>query len=502
MHKMVEQKWTSAWRLKLTRRMNSRAFIELSETAKLALPMALTQIGQIVMTTTDLVFIGHIGAEAIAAAALAGRIYILAFTFGSGLLVPIASLAAQAFGANNLAVVRCALRMGLWAAMILAFPIMAVALCGEQILLAFGQAPDTAQLAQAYLYGLAWGAMPALGFMALRGFMGAVNRPEPILWITLAAIPVNALLDYLLIYGKLGVPRLDLFGAGLATTLVNCAAFLACLWFAAMRHPFRDYNVLARFFRFDWPLMRQLIVIGSPISIASLMVSGMFSTAALLAGLISTSALAAHQIALQVTMILSMIPVGISLAAAVRVGHAVGCNDHAGIKRAGLVAILLGVMIAAMLTLAVIATRFEIAELFLDKSARDADETIRLATELLLGGASFFIADAIQFIAAGNLRGLKDTRMPLLFAGIAYWLIGFSLSYLIGLKMGLGIVGIWSGLFIGTNVYAALLFLRFQLLTNRLALQNHDVASANHRHCTAGSAKDSFEMRQRKKGRA
>ncbi|MGY4473671.1 putative MATE family efflux protein [Bradyrhizobium sp. USDA 3364] len=241
-----------------------------------------------------------------------------------------------------------------------------------------GQAPDTARLAQIYLFGLAWGAPSVLGFLAIRSFMGAVNRPEPILWITLAAIPINALLAYLLIYGRLGLPRLELFGAGLATTLVNCATFLAGLWFVTMRRPFRDYHVLAHFSYFDWPLMRQFIVIGTRISVTSLTSFGVFPAAALLAGLISTSALAAHQIAFQVAMIMSMIPFGISMAAAVRVGHAVGRNDRPGIKRAGLAAILLGIIIAAILTLVVIAMRFEIAELFLDESVGDAGATIEL----------------------------------------------------------------------------------------------------------------------------
>src|SRR6185312_2113038 len=167
---------------------------ELGQTAKLALPMALTQLGQIAMMTTDLAFIGHLSADALAAAALAGTVYFVSFTFGMGLMSAVAPLAAQAFGADNPAVVRRSLRVGLWAALVLSLPIMAAPLRGEQILLALGQASATARLAQAYLFGLAWGVAPALGFLAIRSFMGALNRPEPALWITLAAIPVNALL--------------------------------------------------------------------------------------------------------------------------------------------------------------------------------------------------------------------------------------------------------------------------------------------------------------------
>lgn len=443
---------------------------ELAETLTLAAPMAATQLGQIAMMTTDLAFIGRLGGEAVAAAALAGTVYFVSFTFGMGLTSAVAPLAAQAFGADDPGMVRRSLRTGLWASLLLSLPIMVFPLRGEQILLLLGQAPQTARLAQHYLFGLAWGVAPALWFLALRSFMGAVNRPQPVLWITLAAIPVNALLVYLLMYGKLGLPRLELFGAGLATTLVNCATFGAALWFAMRRKPFSDYHVLARLWRIDWSLMRQLFVIGLPISLAFLLEYGMFSAAALLMGLIGTRALAAHQIALQVTAILFMIPFGISMAATVRVGQAVGRGDAAGVRRAGLVAMLLGIAIATVLTLAVVVTRFDIAEFFLGTAADDAAATIALAATLLLVGASFFVTDAIQSIAVGSLRGLKDTHIPLLFAGVGYWLIGFPLSWLLGFHSGLGAVGVWVGLSIGTAVYATLLVLRFRRLTRTGAL--------------------------------
>ncbi|OSJ36850.1 MATE family efflux transporter [Bradyrhizobium japonicum] len=472
MDEIVETKPARPSRYGLTRWVVGRELaVELSETTKLALPMVLTQVGQIAMITTDLAFIGRIGTEALAAAALAGRVYLVCVTFGFGVLAAIAPVAAQAFAADNLAVLRRSLRMGLCAALLLSLPMMAFAFHGEHILLALGQGPDVSRLAQQYLRGLAWGVAPALCFQAIRNFMAAVNRPEPVFWIMLTATPMNGLLVYVLIYGKLGLPRLDLFGAALATTLVNCGTFSAGLWVATMRRPFRDYHVLVDLWRFDWPLMRQLIVIGAPISVASLIGYGFFTAAALLAGLISPSALAAHQIAFQVAAILFMLSFGISMAAAVRVGHAVGRNDGPGVKRAGLAASLLGIVITAILTLTVIAARFEIAVLFLDQSADDADATIGLAAKLLLVGASFFISDSVANITAGSLRGLKDTRVLFVFAGIAYWLIGFSLSYALSLKMGLGAIGIWIGLSIGTTVYAGLLVLRFLLVANRFILQ-------------------------------
>jgi MATE family multidrug resistance protein len=448
----------------------SRLSLELTETLKLAVPIALTQLGQIAMMTTDLALIGRLGDEAVAAAALAHTVFFVSFTFGMGLVSAVAPLAAQAFGARNPRLVRRALRVGMWAALMISLPMIALPLFGERILLLLGQAPATAHLAEKYLLGLAWGGTPGLCFLAIRGFMGAVNRPEPGLWITLAAIPANALLVWLLIHGGWGLPRLELFGAGLATTIVNFGMFLASLWFAASRRPFKKYHVLGRIWRIDWALMRQLIVIGAPISVAFLMEYGLFGAAGLLMGLIGTTALAAHQIALQIAAILFMVPFGIGMAATVRVGHAVGRNDAPAVRRAGFVATLLGIVFMSVMTLAVILGRYAIARFFFGEAADSAGAVIELTAALLLVGATFFVADGIQTVVAGALRGLNDTRVPLLFAAISYWLVGFPTACGLGFQTRLGATGVWIGLSCGTAVYATLLILRFRLLTRRLRL--------------------------------
>ncbi len=354
-----------------------RLSLELTETLKLAVPLALTQLGQIAMMTTDLAFIGRLGDGAVAAAALAHTIFFVSFTVGMGLVSAVSPLAAQAYGARNPHRVRRSLRVGLWAAFLISLPVMALPFWGEQILLALGQSPAAAGLAQQYLFGLVWSILPGLWFMAIRGFMSAINRPEPILWITLAAIPTNALLVYLLLYGEWGLPRLELFGAGLATSMVNFAMFLACLWFAARRRPFRKYHVLGHIWRIDWPLMRQLVVLGAPISISFLLEYGLFGAAGLLMGLISTTALAAHQIALQIAAILFMVPYGIGMAATVRVGHGVGRRDAAAVRRAGFIATGLGIGFMSAMTLVVILGRFAIAQIFLGEGAGAASRTHR-----------------------------------------------------------------------------------------------------------------------------
>jgi MATE family, multidrug efflux pump len=445
--------------------------LELTETLKLAVPIALTQLGQIAMMATDLVLIGRLGGEAVAAAALAGTIFFLSFTFGMGLVSAVAPLAAQAFGARNPRMVRRSLRVGLWAALLISAPMMALPLFGEQILLMLGQAPAAAQLAQKYLLGLVWGLAPGLCFLAIRGFMGAVNRPEPGLWITLSAIPVNAVLVYLLIHGGMGLPRLGLLGAGVGTSIVSAGMCLAGLWFAQTRRPFRKYHVLGRFWRIDWPLMQQLVIIGAPISMSFLLEYGLFGAAALLMGLISTTALAAHQIALQITAILFMVPFGIGMAATVRVGHALGRADAPAVKSAACVATLLGIVTVSAMTIAVVLGRFAIARFFFGETAENVRTVIDLTATSLTVGATFFVADGVQTIAAGALRGLNDTRIPLLFAAISYWLIGFTTAVALAFWTELGAIGVWVGLSCGTAVYAVLLLLRFRLLTQRLPLR-------------------------------
>jgi len=446
----------------------SPATLELTETIKLALPIALTQLGQIAMMTTDLALIGRLGDASVAAAALAHTVFFVAFTIGMGLVSAVAPLAAQALGARQPRTVRRALRVGLWAALMLCVPMTLLPLFGERILILLGQAPENARLAQRYLLGLAPGMVPALWFIAIRNFMGAVNRPEPGLWITLAAIPANALLGYGLIHGHWGLPKLELLGAGIATTIVNFGMCIAALWFTYSQRPFKKFNVLGRFWRIDWPLMRALVVIGAPIAMSFLLEYGLFSAAGLLMGVISTTALAAHQVALQIAAILFMVPFGIGMAATVRVGQALGRGDTNDIRRAGVVAIALGIAFMSIMTLAVILGRFDVARLFFGAAADGASGTIELAAMLMMVGATFFIADGIQTVAAGALRGLSDTRIPLLLAAISYWAVGFPAAYGLAFWGELGAVGVWIGLSIGTALYATLLVLRFRTLTQRL----------------------------------
>jgi len=439
---------------------------ELAETAKLALPIALTQLGQVAMMTSDLALIGRLGDAAVAAAALAHTVFFTLFVLGMGPVAAVTPLASQYFGARAPRMVRRSLRVGLWATVILGLPLSVAQLWGNELLVALGQSRATAALAQRYLDGFAWCLVPTFFFMALRNFMGAVNRPEPGLWITLVAIPANTLLAYLMIYGAFGWPGLGLLGAGLATTAIDIAMCIAAIWVCYARRPFRKYHVLGNWWRADWVLMKQLIAVGAPMSGAFLLEYGVFAAAAQMMGWLGTRALSAHQVALQVAAIMFMVPLGIGMAATVRVGHAAGRGDAAATRRAGFAAVALGIVFMAAMTVLVSATRETLPLLFFGRDAADP-ATVALAASLLMFGASFFIADGVQTIAAGALRGLNDTRVPLIFAAISFWLVGFTGCWLFGFALRFAAQGIWLGFTLGLIIYAALLVTRFHRLTAR-----------------------------------
>jgi len=439
--------------------------IEIIDTLRLSWPMALTQLGQIAMMTTDLMLLGRLGDQVVAATALAHTVLFAAFCVGMGIVQAVAPLASQAYGARQPRIVRRAVRVGLWAALMIGVPLTALQLWGRDILVALGQTREAAELAGAYLDGLAWCLVPAWAFLALRNFMGAVNRPEPALWITLVAIPANLVLAYALIYGVFGLPELGLLGAGIATTLVNIGMCAIAIWVCYAHHPFKKYRVLGRFWRADWALFAKLMEIGAPTSGTFLLEFGVFAAAALLMGMIGTTALAAHQIALQTAAIMFMVPFGISLAATVRVGHAAGRRDAGAVRRAGLVAIGLGTIFMAAVTLLVALTRHAIPYAFLGTSTAGVAEVAALASTLLVLGMSFFIADGVQTVANGALRGLNDTRVPLLFSGISFWGIGFPTCYALAFWAGWGAIGVWIGLSLALSVYAGLLIWRFYALS-------------------------------------
>jgi MATE family multidrug resistance protein len=438
---------------------------EFSATIALAAPIVLTQLGQIAMMTTDLALIGRLSDAAVGAAALGHAVMYSAYMLCLGLASAVTPLASQAVGAREPRGVRSALHAGLWAVTILGLPLIALQLRAESFLIMLGQTAEVAALTGRYLDGLAWSMVPACWFVALRNFMSSVDRPEPALWITLVAVPANGGLAYVLIHGLFGLPEFGILGAGLATTIVSLLMCVAGGWVALTRLPFRRYHLLNGFWRADWRVLRQLTLLGLPISATYLLEYSLFAFAAVMMGWIGTTALVGHQIALQVAAIVFMVPLGISLGATVRVGHAAGRRDLVGARRAGLAAIFLGVTFMAAMAMLTALFRRDIPLIFLGDGADET--TVTLTASLLVLGATFFIADGVQTIAIGALRGINDTRIPMLFSVFSFWAVGFTAAYLLAFRFGFGASGVWIGLSVSVIVYGALLISRLLILLRR-----------------------------------
>ncbi len=435
---------------------------ELRATMKLASPIVLTQLAWVAMLATDTAMIGRLGADALAGATLGLMVFFMAYVVCFGVVMATASLASQAYGARQPRRIRRITRQGWWVTIVLTAPSLAIFSFTPEILAALGQPPETLPHAAAYMTTLMWCLPPAIAFAVLRNFISALGRPAPALWVMLAGVPLNALLDYGLIFGNFGLPRLELTGAGLATTIVNLALFAALLSIAVLRPPFSRYAILGRFWRPDWLQFRQIFRIGLPIAGTSLMEAGFFIGAAFVIGHFGAEAIAAHMIAMQLPHITFMVPMGLAQAATVRVGHAVGRRDAAGAYRAGWTATALTMCFMGTMTVVVLCIPDLFAAIFLDRSRSDSEAVFTLAVSFLFFAAFFQAADGIQAVVAGALRGLNDTVVPMAIAGISYWGIGFAVG--IGLAFGADLqgAGLWLGFIFGLSCAAILLTRRFR----------------------------------------
>jgi MATE family multidrug resistance protein len=333
------------------------------------------------------------------------------------------------------------------------------------ILIAFGQDPHLAGLAESYLHGLLWAMPLALWFIVLRCFVSALSRTRVVFAITLWGVVFNALAVYTLMFGKFGVPALGLFGAGLASFGVHASMAGLLLLHVLTDRRFRRYAVLGRVWRPDGAKFREIVRIGLPIGAMWVLEAGVFAAALLLMGLIGTTALAAHQIALQCAAITFMVPLGVAQAATVRVGLAAGAGDEDGVRRAGWTGVALGSGFMAFTCALFLIAGPSIARLFLDGDDPATRPVAMLAAQLLIVAGVFQVFDGAQTTAAGALRGLKDTRVPLAIAALGYWAIAFPLGAALAFAWHGGAVGVWIGLAIGLAIVAMLLNARFHRLS-------------------------------------
>ncbi len=430
-------------------------------TLSLGMPLAGAQLAQMAINTTDVLMIGRLGAVELAASVLAFNFYMLLWFFGMGILQAVIPFAARALGQRKPRELRRAVRMGFWVAVLFCIPVWLVLFFIESILLLMGQKQELAELAGTYMRVLQWTMLPALLIMAIRGFLTVMERTQVVLWATIAGAIINAILDYLLIFGEFGFPRLELVGAGIASVFSATTTFLFLLVYSLWHPRLRRYNLLGRIWRSDWPVFFQIVRMGAPIGLTIVAEGSLFTASAIMIGWLGTIPLAAHGIALQIASITFMVPVGLSMAAMTRVSLAAGRDDHQGIGRAGWTS--LGVTMIFMGIFAVLFWTIpeKLVGLYLDLDDPQALEVLTYGVSFLLVAALFQLADGAQIIGVNNLRGLGDTTIPLLYALFGYWVVGISLSLGLGFLAGWGGVGVWVGLAGGLASVALLANYRF-----------------------------------------
>lgn len=435
----------------------------------LGLPLIGAQLAQVGIQTTDIVMIGWLGPQDLASAALGASIFFATWLFAMGICSAVAPLVAHARGAKQPRQVRRSVRQGLWVAVVIGLPLFAALWQMEAILLAIGQLPENAARAASYIQAMLLGFVPSLWFVVMRSFLSAMGKGRVILVVSLLALAFNALCNYALMFGNFGFPRLELVGAGLASSLVACFMFGGLLLYSLTHRKLKRYALLIRLWRADWPLFRDIFRIGTPIGATILMEAGMFAAAAQMMGRIGTTELAAHTIAIQCVSVAFMLPLGLGQAATIRVGLADGARRWDDIGHAGWSAMALGMVCVVLTVLAYLLLPVTLVDFYLDLELAENRAVLDYAVVYLAIAALFQLFDSGQVIASCSLRGLRDTRKPMLLAALGYWGVGFPAALWLGFETELGGTGVWLGLAAGLAVTATLLIGRF-VLRERLGL--------------------------------
>ncbi len=443
---------------------------EMRATLSLAWPLILANLTQQIIQATDVLLMGRLGATQLAAATLALN---LTFTFNLlllGLVTASSPMMATALGQRSNAVrdVRRTFRAGLWLILFAMAPYWLILWHIGAIMRSFGISAELAEQGQIFLRAYMWCAAPWLVFQLLRNFLSALERPRAVLWLSAAGILVNALLSWSLIFGHFGLPALGLVGGGIGSTLtwiLMCGALVAVIY---TDRQFRRFHLFGNWWRFDAQRTLALVKLGWPIGLTMALEMGVFALAAYFMGWIGAPAVAAHAIALQLAALTFMVPLGLGQASTVRVGLALGRGDDAGITRAGWTAWILGVGFMGLMALAMWAFPRTLVTLFLADVPANA-AVIALAISFVRVAAAFQLVDGAQVIGAGMLRGLHDTRWPLIFALVGYWVVGLGIGVWLGFAADWKGVGIWIGLASGLAAVAVLMLARWPM-RDRLGL--------------------------------
>jgi multidrug resistance protein, MATE family len=429
----------------------------------LAMPLILANLAQSAINATDLILLGRLNADALAAGSLAFNLYVPLLVFGIGLLSAVSPVVAAERGARRHSVreVRRTVRQGMWLAVTLTVPCWLILWQAPALLILLGQDAELARAAGVFVRIVMWSLLPIFLFFVLRNFISAIERPNWGAVVLVGQVVINALLGWVLIFGHFGAPRMGLAGSALASALANTLAFLTLAAVVAFARPFRRYAIFGRWWRSDWPRYRELASIGVPIAVTLLLEVTVFAAAVFIMGLIGRDAIAAHAIALQIAAFTFMIPLGLSQAATVRVGLFYGAADRAGISRAGWTALVMGIGFMAVMALALLIAPRTLIGIFLHTGNRQNAAVAALAVQFLAIAAVFQIVDGAQAVGAGVLRGLQDTRWPMIFAACGYWVVGIGVGWVLAFPFGLKGLGVWIGLASGLAVVAVLMMWRW-----------------------------------------
>jgi MATE family multidrug resistance protein len=430
---------------------------ELREMLRLALPLVFGQLSAIGMNVIDAILAGHLDAHTLGAVAVGTSVWSLAIVSAIGVMLALPPSIAQLNGAQRREDIGPLFRQALWLAVALgALLWIGVGFGGPVLVRAIGVDAPLIPDVTRFLHAIGFGA-PALAlFFTLRGLSEGFGLTRPTMYFSMLGLALLGPVGYVLMYGRLGLPPLGALGSGIATAIVLWIEALAFLFYVATR---RHYRELALFGRFDPPngvAITDLLRLGIPMGVSLFMEASLFVAVALAIGTLGTDVVASHQIAINVASVTFMVPLGIAMATTVRVGHAVGRRDREGVRDAGLIGFLLTLTTQLVSATLMLTVPQHIAALYTVDAV-----VISLAAQLLILAGLFQFSDGIQVAAAGALRGLKDTRVPMLITTFAYWGVGMPVGWWLAFPVGFGARGMWMGLIAGLSMAAVLLTVRF-----------------------------------------
>ena len=431
----------------------------------IALPLAIAQIAQNGMSFVDTLMAGRLGPEALAGIALGAVSFFFVTVVLSSMLFAVGPMVAQATGARRPAEAVAALRQGLWWGLLLTPPAMGLLWLMPSVLRAMGQDPAVVAPAEGYLRAASAGVLPLMAFTALRAYLEGQGRTRPLMLVAFLGVGLNVVANQAFMFGRWGFPALGLTGTGVATSLVYAAMALAGLVYVGRSD--RGRGVFAGPWRWDGPTAGEVLRLGWPIALTVAFESGLFAVSALLMGRFGPASLAGHQVAIQTASLTFMVPLALGVATTARVGHAVGRRDPLGARAAGVVGIGASLLVmSATATLYLTAPRWVVA-LYLDLDDPRNAAVVAHAVAFLGVAAAFQLFDGLQVSALGALRGLKDTRVPMLITLVSYWFVGLGSGAWLAFARGLEGLGLWWGLVAGLAVASGALSVRFVVLLRR-----------------------------------